>query len=192
MSDLEDKFRKVYESGIWGKPWHSGQGSTEEEFKAYLDYIVPFIEKGEYKSILDYGSGDGRVLASLASRLPACRFTGYDIVSEWTSRNAEAIPGIEWTATEPDLSKFDLILCKDVIHHLPYAMIEDLLAKFACGPAILITADFKIGGVPADCEPGGYHRIDLMAKRWKAFKYLRTTKYAHKACWTRVQRQEKP
>lgn len=129
-------FNNIYSTGFWGRDGnqvgYSGPGSTVEATLQYRLMLSKFIELLGIQTVVDAGCGDwtfsrnidwGRVMTT-------GWYIGYDASEiaiekakryEWQSRHFEVRD-----ITEP-LPQADLLLCKDVLQHLPNAMVIDFI-----------------------------------------------------------------
>jgi len=122
---LTQTFNQVYESGKWAKDpagrGTSGPGSTLEATKEYRAFLEQFIRSHHIKSVVDAGCGDW----SFASAIDwgGARYLGLDISSTtiaMVKRRFER-EGFSFDVADvtESLPAADLLLCKDVLQHLP-------------------------------------------------------------------------
>jgi len=83
----------------------------------YLEEMFLLLEELKPRSVLDFGCGKARLIGDLAGRYPAVEFYGYD----------PAIPGRD---TLP-VSEADLVICTDVLEHIPEKELEGIVAQVA-------------------------------------------------------------
>ncbi len=102
---------------------------------AAIQAIACVWRKSEFKSILDFGCGHGRVLRWLRAAYPNAAVVASDIVEDGVMFCAEKFAATSWLSTT-DLetlstpAKFDLIWSGSVITHLPESSARILLNKF--------------------------------------------------------------
>lgn len=90
------------------------------------DAIVQVIDRiGNVRSVLDAGCGDGSSTAELKERLPQIDFTGFDPASNAIELAMSRFPSCSFrvgdaldTSSFP-VGRFDLVLFRGVLHHLP-------------------------------------------------------------------------
>jgi SAM-dependent methyltransferase len=164
-------FNDIYKNGTWGEG--SGPGSKIENSEIYLSYMQEFIDSHRVKSILDLGVGDGELLRNLDKR--NCKYIGLDVSSvaislasqKNSNRNIDFKVG---DAEFYDYPKVDLIICKDVLQHLPNEKVEIILRKILKSSKFaLICNDLAPHEnlINSKIEIGGYRPIDLREKPFK-------------------------
>ena len=142
----------------------SGPGSTIEATGGFRVYLEDFIRDHEIKSILDYGCGDFIWMRHVD--LHGATYLGVDIVSSLIERLG-VYPHHDFIVIDPETYNIpcvDLILCKDVLQHLPNNEIRSLIAKMqAKAKYVLFVNDGPKGDEPCnvDIDRGGWRRIDL-------------------------------
>jgi SAM-dependent methyltransferase len=166
--ELVQTFNKIYGEGEWAKDASgkgtSGTGSTLEVTGEYRAYIEQFIKAHNVKSVVDAGCGDWEF--SSAVDWNHARYLGVDISTEVIKRVSRKYkkPGVAFMVGDvtDSLPSADLLLCKDVLQHLP----NRLIAKFIKNNLkkgkykwAIITNDR--GEDNPDIPPGGYRLIDL-------------------------------
>lgn len=108
------------------KKWNgnSGPGSDPRYCIPYLDFLAKYIRDNKIESVLDLGSGDGR-LASVTDWGSAV-YTGLDIKN-----------GFDITSC--DLPDAELVLIKDVLQHWNNESINEFFPRVASYKLVLIT-----------------------------------------------------
>lgn len=100
--------------------------SGEEEHELALAFMGSVIERFGIRSVLDIGSGTGRVLAYLKSRHPGVAAKGIEPVAELREaayrKGIAADELIEGDACETGLgpNSFDMVCAFGVLHHIRY------------------------------------------------------------------------
>lgn len=86
----------------------------------YFNEACTFIDNfdGVVKTVLDYGCGKGALIKRLAKTYPEIKFYGYD-------------PCVDGYTTLPDVKHFDLVLCTDVLEHVPLLEIDDVVKEIS-------------------------------------------------------------
>lgn len=128
--NLEERFSRIVSSNAWGcKETPCGPGSSLEACADIIKQLPVWLRSLKIKSIVDLGCGDFHWLKEVD--LSGIEYDGYDIV-----RSAVEAAGKYASSTirfhhadilsiEP--KKADLVLCKDVLIHLPDAEVLPLL-----------------------------------------------------------------
>jgi SAM-dependent methyltransferase len=131
----------------------------------YSAFLQNFMHRNAVRSVVDFGCGDWQF--SRFVNWAGINYYGTDIVAELMERNSE-IFGRENIVFEPfrsldALPTADLLLCKDVLQHLPNALVQQYLDAFKRKfKFLLITNDeAPIGRLNHDIEPGGWRALRL-------------------------------
>lgn len=163
-------FNRIYASGRWAKSkagdGTSGPGSTLEATREYRAYLGDFLRKHNVQSVVDAGCGDWSF--SSAIDWNHVRYLGVDIstsvIEDVTKRFARDNIRFVVDDISRSLPPADLLLCKDVLQHLPnkqvHDFIENNLRKGKYKWAIL-TNDFGPGN--RDIQAGEHRLLDLAA-----------------------------
>jgi SAM-dependent methyltransferase len=77
--------------------------------------IKTLIQKRGFGSVLDYGCGKGHFIEFAKTSFPGLRVEGFDVASEEYSKL-------------PD-SKFDMVVCLDVMEHVEFGALSNVLAE---------------------------------------------------------------
>ena len=172
--ELSKTFNGIYERGDWAKDSEgkgtSGTGSTLDATTEYRAYIEEFIKTHHIKSVVDAGCGDWQ-FSSLTDWNHA-RYLGVDISTEVINgvKKKYQKQGVSFAVGDvtDSLPAADLLLCKDVLQHLPNALIikfiKNNLKKGKYKWAILTN---DRGGDNTDISAGQYRLIDLSAPPFK-------------------------
>jgi SAM-dependent methyltransferase len=95
------------------------------KYAAYLEKILGTLQTFEFKSLIDIGCGDGKVLIEVAKRFQGKRLVGTDY-SEKSLQFARAFaPQLTWQ-TKTD-EKFDGFVLVEVLEHINPAEMESFL-----------------------------------------------------------------
>jgi SAM-dependent methyltransferase len=148
----------------------SGDGSTVDVTTVYRHIIEEFIRLNQVRTVLDVGCGDWR----FSRRIPwddyGITYLGLDVSPFIVARNTQeyghdrrkfAVIG------EPreilNHGRFDLIICKDAMQHMPNAIINEYLDVFSeAGRFSLLTNDaFPLINLNQDIDAGGWRALDL-------------------------------
>lgn len=123
-------FNKIYRNDIWGNG--SGPGSRIENCKEYINFLQIFIQTNNIGTILDIGVGDGQVLSAL--EIDEVEYTGLDVSNKALAlakqrNNRPNIKFINKDISTYNFGKVDLVICKDVLQHLPNETVLIVLRK---------------------------------------------------------------
>lgn len=167
-SELTHTFNDIYANGAWAKSADgkgtSGTGSTVAITQEYRHYLEDFIKSHKIKSIVDAGCGDWE-FSSVVDWNHA-RYLGVDISTtviaqvrqKYQNKTVRFMVG----DVTQDLPSADLLICKDVLQHLPIKLIKKFIknnlrrGKYKWA---LITND--LGPDNPDITPGDYRMINL-------------------------------
>lgn len=173
----EEAFTRIYQDKLWGVDEQgqgtSGSGSTIASTEKYREMLKNFLEKNHIRSVVDVGCGDWRWLSP--EFWEGITYTGYDIVESVILKNQEkfsspTITFIHANGIDLDLPEADLLLCKDVLQHLPNEDILKLSKQFKKFKYCLLTNDVcwigknseQINGtLNKQISPGSGRMLDL-------------------------------
>lgn len=169
--EYEDAFNRAYSHAMWGTnadgKGHSGEGSTIEKTKIYRFFLEDFIAEHQIKSIVDYGCGDWE--STQLVNLEGINYTGVDIVKPVIENNiakygSPTVKFVHANGNEIDLPKADLLICKDVLQHLPNSAIHKFITQIPKYKYCLITNDvdaLTLSSSNIDTYAGNWRSIDL-------------------------------
>jgi SAM-dependent methyltransferase len=126
--EFEDSFTDIYRANYWGGGVsRSGKGSDPEQTRVIVAAMEDFILRRGIRSVVDLGCGDVSWQETLMMALED--YTGVDVVGELIERNRRVFAAYSPTFVQADITRYPLaftnmILCRDVLCHLPY---EDAL-----------------------------------------------------------------
>jgi len=168
---LTRRFNDIYENAGWARASDgrgtSGSGSTVEITKEYRAYLEEFIKSHKVKSVVDAGCGDWGFSSTIDWN--HARYLGIDIstkVIEAVKKKHET-KDVQFKVGDvtESLPSADLLICKDVLQHLPLALIQKFiknnLRKGKYKWAILTN---DRGAENQDVEAGNYRSINLSAQ----------------------------
>lgn len=129
---MEAEFSRIVRSGAWGCPeTPCGPGSTLEACKDIIRVLPQWVTRFKIRSIVDAGCGDFHWMSRVD--LSGITYNGFDIVPEMIQKNKELHAKENIHFHHADILeaplKGDLILCKDVLSHLPT---QKALAALEC------------------------------------------------------------
>ena len=129
-------FGQIYSSGSWGKndagEGYSGTGSTVEATVVYRAFLQAFMKTHDVHSVVDAGCGDWEFSRTID--WTGVDYKGYDIVAPVIQKDTKryAAPNIAFfvaNIVEDDLPTADLLVCKNVLQHLPNGDVARFLAR---------------------------------------------------------------
>lgn len=134
MNVAEQIFKYIYDNNFWGAKSLSGPGSDLENTKNLRLFLAEFIEKYNIKSMIDAPCGDMFWFSKL--NLKDVQYRGYDIVGDIIEKNKRKFKNKKNYSFEKKdvvmekLPQADLILCRDLIIHLPINAVYVLIKNF--------------------------------------------------------------
>ncbi|MBA3722549.1 MAG: methyltransferase domain-containing protein [Parachlamydiaceae bacterium] len=168
----EEVFNDIYKNKSWGKnssgEGFSGTGSTLKNTVEYRQFLADFFTAYNIKSVVDAGCGDWTFSQEI--NWSGINYKGYDLVKFVIEKNranfgSENIKFFHQDATKTNkLPAADLLICKDVLQHLPLEDISVFLQNLKQFKFCLITNDIdpKTGtSTNPQIKPGSYRTLDL-------------------------------
>jgi SAM-dependent methyltransferase len=180
----EEIFTDIYDNKTWGQnqqgQGHSGEGSTIAATHIYRVFLQEFLKEHSIRSVVDVGCGDWEFSKKI--NWEGIYYQGFDVVKAVIQNNQQiyASDTIQFTyadATTIELPEADLLICKDVLQHLPNEDISQFLSQLHKFKHCLITNDINPRTYTShnkDIKRGGIHPIDLTKPPFslKGFKIL--------------------
>jgi len=174
----KEHFSQIYENGGWGTYYDdnakayvgsSGTGSSPENAKPYLDFLQKFVRENGIKSVVDVGCGDWQL--SKLIDWEGIDYLGIDVVSTLIEHHnhhfsAPNIQFLEADGTQIELPEADLLICKDVLQHLPLEDIHRFLKQLPKYKYALIVNDVDPSTHSSENREivaGEYRALDLTA-----------------------------
>lgn len=170
--NIENIFSCIYAEDRWTNG--SGPGSTPEITKGYREVLIKFIQDNNIKTVLDYGCGDWQFSKLIDWESLVDSYLGVDVVEsviEYNKLNYETHK-IKFKTIKDDwkFENVDLIICKEVLIHLPNDIVRQLLDQMLMhGKHLLFTHCYQsksINEINSDCIIGGWRPINLNAAPW--------------------------
>jgi len=164
--DLKDHFHY----GMWaggGAETVSGAGSTARYTERLRPALHQLISSLNVKTLLDAPCGDFNWMQYLD--LSGVQYIGVDIVEQVVAENKErfARPGVDFRVsdiTKDPLPSATLMLCRDVILHLPYMAIADLFENISKSEIDYILISSHVVPINRDLAvPGAARLVNLTA-----------------------------
>ena len=175
-SSTEEIFSDIYKKGKWGQNQlnesGSGSGSLAKNAHEYLLFIQNFIREHHIQSVIDIGCGDFELNKNLDWN--GIQYTGYDLVEVLIERNTQRYAGnnicfVLGDGFCADLPPSDLLICKDVLQHLPNEYVFRLKSKMQNFKYVVLVDDFKDAtgsknNFNQDIKPGNHRYLDISQK----------------------------
>lgn len=135
-NSAEEFFTHVYENGLWGKDEDgnstSGTGSSLKEGIPFINIIQNLLKNHNISSVVDLGCGDWELAKEI--NWGQATYLGLDVVESIIRKNqklysSDKINFLLYDAESDTLPQADLLICKDVLMHLPNSYIFEILAQ---------------------------------------------------------------
>jgi SAM-dependent methyltransferase len=164
-------FSDIYERGEWGvdenQKGNSGTGSDPRNARPYISFLKNYLEDHAIKSVVDLGCGDWRLGQQI--NWNGITYIGIDVVESVVSENIKHfgtanISFVKADVTEYMLPKADLLICKDVLQHLPYKDIHNVVKQLNKYKHCIVVNDvdpIKLTCENVDIPRGHYRCLDL-------------------------------
>jgi SAM-dependent methyltransferase len=184
----EAAFTAIYDDGVWGHDAEghgiSGGGSIVANAQPYMQFLQNFLRENNIHSVVDVGCGDWSFSQYIDWH--GIKYIGYDVVKSVIDKNTVKFSNkdcqfIHGDFLDLELPPADLLLCKDVLQHLPHTDIQHFLKQCSKFKHCLITNDVDILTGSSEnndiSQRGNYHTIDLMVSPFnvpghKIFSYI--------------------
>jgi len=167
----EQAFTDIYKNARWGTNGGdagvSGFGSTARASHVYHAFLQQFMKDLGIHSVVDAGCGDWESTQTVD--WTGIDYKGYDIVDSVIEKDRSrfAKPNIQFfqgNIVDAELPEADLLICKQVLQHLPNGDIEKFLGKLGRYKHVLLTDAVNPSTLSAknrDIEPGQFRELDL-------------------------------
>ena len=164
--NLGKQFDAIYSVNRWG--YGSGDGSLPQVTVGYRKFLQDFIAQHEIKTIADVGCGDWQF--SRLMDFSQVQYTGYDVASVVIEQNTKLYQkdNIKFVLYDGDFEQVgpaDLLICKDVLQHLPNSYIHNflkILPKFKYALITNAIDDLNSNNNNVDLPvAGGFRAVDL-------------------------------
>ena len=169
-----NSFSNIYKNGEWGRNSDgegiSGYGSIPANALPYLEMLQEFLVKFRVQSVVDVGCGDWEL--SKLINWGQIDYYGYDAAEDVIEKNKQRHGNSKRMFTACDaihseLPWADLLICKDVLQHLPNSFIHDFILQLKKFKYCLITNDISFGPfydrkLNLDIPMGRGRCVDLM------------------------------
>jgi len=170
LRSTEDIFSDYYENNRWKTPESkSGPGSTLH-YTAHLRERLPIvIREWGIRSMLDAPCGDFNWMKEVQFE-EGFTYIGGDIVPKMVADNASKYPSAtrsfrRFDVVADEFPDVDMWFCRDLLFHLPHALISAALRNFARSRVrfAMITSHINDGSIKNDdiATPGMFRLLDL-------------------------------
>jgi SAM-dependent methyltransferase len=167
----KDRFTIIYREKLWkGSESVSGYGSGFEYTKNLRKTIVDIVNNFKIVSILDLACGDFNWMRYVVDKIPSS-YLGVDIVDSLIQINklkyeTDKVNFATLDVINDDIPSANLVICRDVLFHLPYEDILKIINKVVKSPSkyLLITNHISMENdhfENIDISTGDFRRIDL-------------------------------
>jgi len=162
--------RKFFSLKTWsggGDETVSGSGSTLAYTEDLRPALTSLFRELEIRSIVDAPCGDFNWMSKVD--LTGIDYTGLDIVEDIIAGNdaRHRGPGLTFAvsdATKDPLPAADMLICRDLLLHLPFQNIADLLANVAKAPFKWVLITSYVNETNSDIHrPGLARELNLCA-----------------------------
>jgi len=182
----EDIFTRIFTSNAWGSlETPSGPGSAIDACPGIIRKIPFWIDLYSIKTIVDLGCGDFNWMSQVD--LSSVEYDGYDIVREAilaaSKHTASNIAFHHADILNMKIQKADLVICKDVLIHLPDIDALKLLESIRSSGSRLLASTTAPGWnnmFRHGLQPGEFCPLDLEADPFSLGPPLDTVEVPHK------------
>jgi len=167
----EGAFTDIYKNARWGTnggdAGASGYGSTVQAARLYHAFLQQFMKDVGIHSVVDAGCGDWESTQTVD--WTGIDYKGYDIVASVVEADQKKFgkPNVHFyqaNIVEADLPEADLLICKQVLQHLPNDDIQKFLKKLGRYKHVLLVDAVNPGtlsGKNRDIGVGEFRELDL-------------------------------
>lgn len=159
------RFTWIWRLNLWGGRSRSGTGSDPQQTATLERELPALLRRHEVTSLLDLPCGDHAWMKRVD--LGPCDYTGADVVAPLVRALQRRHAGARrhfvcLDATRDALPRADLVLCRDLLVHLPDADVRRVLANVRrSGARLLLTTSFPQRGPQPDIVAGDWRPLDL-------------------------------
>ena len=166
--DTEQVFTTIYRKGFWGYNEEgvgfSGAGSTVANTNDYVVFLQNFIRENNIKTVVDAGCGDWTFSKNVD--WSGIKYLGVDVVESVVKENnekygSENIRFEHFDIIRYELPAADLLICKDVLMHLPNLKILFFLKSTKRFKHCLFTNNIGGENQNHDIQQGEFRPLDL-------------------------------
>jgi hypothetical protein len=167
MSAVTSSFQRIYAQNLWG--FGSGHGSLPRATKTYRTFVETFIRENGVKSVIDFGCGDWQF--SRFIDWSGSGYLGLDVNAGLIQRNRSkyASDAIRFEVAPErfsDVPGGELLLVKDVLQHLPTAVVHQFMAEVVTRFrfALITNCVRPAAALNREIEIGDWRPLDLRAR----------------------------
>lgn len=157
-----EKFEQIYRESAWGRG--NGAGSIASNTVDYRHFLLKFITQNQVRSVLDFGCGDWQF--SRYIDWDGVSYHGVEIVEDLVTTNMARFqsPNVSFSkfVDFDSLPNVDLVICKDVLQHLPNTYVSRYLS------ALLRKSRFVL--VSNDIDPAEAINGHIAVGEWRPVK----------------------
>ena len=173
LRDVAEEFSKIYKNNIWKQG--SGVGSSPEVTVEYRKTLINLIKEKNIKTVIDYGCGDWQFSRFIPWESLVDQYTGVDVVdfliNDLNKTFSTKTIGFQLRNSNWSFTDSDLIICKDVLQHVPNNMVKQLLNEMKeHSKYILLTNDVRGPkddiACNTDCTIGDWRPLDFSLAPW--------------------------
>jgi SAM-dependent methyltransferase len=161
-AELREQFCRIYDQKLWGLG--SGVGSSPENTVEYRSFLRQFMRCNHIRSVVDLGCGDWQF--SRYVDWSGVTYVGVDVVPSVIESNQREFANGHITFRKfESLAKLpaaDLLVCKDVLQHLPNEAVTAYLSAFR--------KTYKFSLITNDEEPEHLQNIDIQVGGWRPLR----------------------
>jgi len=165
IAAIRRRFSEIYDSNEWA--YSSGVGSMPVNAADYAAFLTNFMHRNAVESVVDLGCGDWQF--SRFIDWSKVRYYGTDVVESVVARNrqlfAQSNIVFEPFRSVEELPPADLLVCKDVLQHLPNPLVQHYLDVFKTKYRYLLITN--------DDAPEAYLNQDIPAGGWRTLRFDR-------------------
>jgi hypothetical protein len=165
-SQLHRNFELIYKLGLWKGEEAvsaSGHGSEQDANVAFVQFLNGLIANYSLTSVVDVGSGDWSYMKQVS--IP--HYTGYDvsqlIVDQTTLQYAAQNVSFHLATAKQVYAAADLLICKDVLQHLPYQEVHRILEQ-RTNYRVAVFVNDVAPTENKDVRAGSYRSLDVQKK----------------------------
>jgi SAM-dependent methyltransferase len=169
LSEAEKYFSDIYANGLWGRDKDgqaiSGPGSTLSQGLPFIQYVQNLVDTHEIRSVVDLGCGDWVLAKEINWR--KSDYLGIDVVKSLVQKNqalygSDTIHFLQLDAGSEEIPAGDLLICKDVLMHLPDVDVFHILAESKKFKYCLFINDINpFSSINTDIPTYGFRALDL-------------------------------
>jgi SAM-dependent methyltransferase len=167
----EEVFTEIYRTAKWGTYGRdggtSGFGSSLQATVVYRTFLEHFMRDFAVRSVVDAGCGDWE--STQAIDWTGIDYKGFDIVGSVIERDKGQfgkanVQFFQANIVDADLPPADLLICKQVLQHLPNAEVQRFLAKLGGYKHVLLIDSvdpISLSAKNVDIAAGDFRLLDL-------------------------------